>query len=329
MLGDLSAFSDREDVAEYAREPMAWAIEQGLFKSMVGDNILPDMPVSRIQLVHALMGILALDGDMLAEEIFTALPEKTEVESLSRASHEEIQSQVEAIAQKHRAAGLQVAVVEGGQLADTYSYGWAVKNEVEMTEDHKIRCASISKVMVGMSAMLLQEDGIVSLDASIGDYWGITAQNPYYKDYPVTIASMLTHTSSIINAGDETFRAYESVKSKLQGSGYSKLVPGSSGSWGYNNYAFGVLGMTVLLGFLLSHRKRIYWIAAGICLVIGVGHIYALYDYAAPASLVSDLTNYVRVLQMPLTAMCLITFLRENPKCYETMKYGIVVISGA
>ena len=26
--GDLSAFSDREDVAEYAREPMAWAIEQ-------------------------------------------------------------------------------------------------------------------------------------------------------------------------------------------------------------------------------------------------------------------------------------------------------------
>jgi len=87
---------------------------------------------------------------------------------------------------------------------------------------------------------------------------------------------------------------------------------------------FGVLGMTVLTGFLLSHRKSIYWIAAGICLMIGIGHIYALYDYAAPASLVSDLTNYVRVLQMPLTAMCLITFLRENPRCYEAMKHGVV-----
>ena len=86
---------------------------------------------------------------------------------------------------------------------------------------------------------------------------------------------------------------------------------------------FGVLGVTVLLGFALSRRKWIYWIAAGICLVIGVGHVYALYDYAPPASLVSDLTNYVRVLQMPLTAMCLITFLRENHRCYETMKWGV------
>jgi len=243
--GDLSAYTDGEAVAEYAHQPMAWSIEQGLFKSTVGDTILPDMPVSRIQFVHALMGILALGGDALAEEIHAALPEKAEAESLSRASHEEIQAQVDAIAQKYRAAGLQVAVVEGGRLADTYSYGWAVKNETEMTEDHKIRCASISKVMVGMSAMLLREDGIIALDESIGEYWGITAQNPYYKDYPVTVGTMLTHTSSIINAGDETSRSYESVKSKLQGSGYSKLVPGSSGSWGYNNYAFGVLGMTL------------------------------------------------------------------------------------
>lgn len=87
---------------------------------------------------------------------------------------------------------------------------------------------------------------------------------------------------------------------------------------------FGVLGITVLLGFALSGRKWIYWIAAGVCLFIGAGHIYALYDYGAPASLVSDLTNYVRVLQMPLTAMCLITFLRTNEDCYQAMKWGMV-----
>lgn len=86
---------------------------------------------------------------------------------------------------------------------------------------------------------------------------------------------------------------------------------------------FAVLGLTVLLGFVLSHRKWIYWIAAGICLIIGVGHIYALYDYGAPNSLVTDLTNYVRVLQMPLTAMSLITFLRENEKSYTAMKWGV------
>jgi len=86
---------------------------------------------------------------------------------------------------------------------------------------------------------------------------------------------------------------------------------------------FGVLGLTVLLGFVLSRRKWIYWLAAGVCTFIGLGHVYALYDYGTPASLVSDLTNYVRVLQMPLTAMSLITFLRENEDCYKAMKQGV------
>ena len=39
---------------------------------------------------------------------------------------------------------------------------------------------------------------------------------------------------------------------------------------------FGVLGVTVLLGFGLSHRKWIYWVAAAVCLVSGAGHVYAL-----------------------------------------------------
>ena len=86
---------------------------------------------------------------------------------------------------------------------------------------------------------------------------------------------------------------------------------------------FGVLGVTVLLGFGLSRRKWVYWAAAAVFLVIGAGHVYALYDYGAPASLVSDLTNYVRVLQMPATVLCLITFLRENEDCWKTMKWGM------
>ena len=86
---------------------------------------------------------------------------------------------------------------------------------------------------------------------------------------------------------------------------------------------FGVLGLTLLLGFGLSHRKKVYWIAAGICLAIGLGHCFALYQYGI-RDLVGDLTNYIRVLQMPLTTLCLITFLRENQACYEAMKRGIL-----
>jgi len=140
-----------------------------------------------------------------------------------------------------------VAVIENGTVTDTYAYGWATKNTDPMTADHKIRIASISKVAVGITAQLLREEGAVDLDGDISQYWGVTVQNPKYKQIPITISGMLSHTSSIVNAGDSTPRTYSSVKSKLQGSGFSGAVPGDIGYWAYNNYAFGVLGMTLEL----------------------------------------------------------------------------------
>ena len=40
-------------------------------------------------------------------------------------------------------------------------------------------------------------------------------------------------------------------------------------------------------------------------------------------SLASDLTNYIRVLQLPVMTVCLVTFLRENEACYEKLKLGM------
>lgn len=86
---------------------------------------------------------------------------------------------------------------------------------------------------------------------------------------------------------------------------------------------FGVLGLTLLAGFGISRRKWIYWTAAGIIGLLTAGHIFALAQFGI-SDLFGDLTNLVRVLQMPLTALCLITFLRENDKCYDAMKWGMV-----
>lgn len=86
---------------------------------------------------------------------------------------------------------------------------------------------------------------------------------------------------------------------------------------------FGVLGLTVLLGFVLSDRKKLYFAAAGVCLFIGIGHIFACLEagYTAPFA---DLTNYIRVLQMPITTICLITFLRQNPDSFQAMQKGLL-----
>lgn len=84
----------------------------------------------------------------------------------------------------------------------------------------------------------------------------------------------------------------------------------------------GVLALMCLTGFFLSKRKWIYLVTAAVAVVLAAGHIFAMYQYGI-TDLVGDLTNLVRVWQMPLTAICLITFLRRNERSYEGMKWGM------
>ena len=241
----LSACSDGGAVPDYARAATAWALENRLFAGVVSDAIYPNLPVSRAQLAQVLVAYTAYSREEpVAQALTTQLSAKIAV-SLSRENHEDIQLLIDTVASRYGAIGLQVAVVENGRLTDAYACGWATRDSVPMTADHKLRVASLSKVAVGLSAMLLREQGIISLDDDIGPYWGIRARNPYYPDVPITIRALLSHTSSI-RAFDDASRSYSAVKSQLsQSSGYSHVRPGAITSWNYNNYAFGVLGMTL------------------------------------------------------------------------------------
>ncbi len=84
------------------------------------------------------------------------------------------------------------------------------------------------------------------------------------------------------------------------------------------------LAFTVVGGFIISDRKKVYYITAAVSVLIGAGHMYACIDagYAAP---VQDLTNYIRVLLLPWTVICLISFLRCGENVYSSMKKGIVI----
>lgn len=85
-----------------------------------------------------------------------------------------------------------------------------------------------------------------------------------------------------------------------------------------------VLAVTVAAGFWLSRRKKVYYIAAAVCAFIGLGHMIASWQFGYQ-NIVSDLSNYIRVLQLPLTVLCLITFIREHEGCYDAMKKGIAI----
>ena len=246
--GDLSRWTDGASVPSYAALSLSWALERGLLDCVVTETIHGKLPVSRKQCAQMLAALTAaVESEPLAVQI-AEQDNLAPIISNSRANHSRLQAAVDAAAAKYGAIGVQVAVIENGQVTDTFASGWATKDVDKMTARHKMRVASISKVVIGMEAMLLREQRILDLDAPIGTYWGISMKNPYYPNDPVTIRSLMNHTSSIIVAGDDISRSYSAVRSRLSGgSGYRKVRPGSIYGWAYNNYGFSVLGMTLEL----------------------------------------------------------------------------------
>lgn len=157
-----------------------------------------------------------------------------------------IQAVLDRTAEKYGATGMQVAVVNDGKIAGLYATGWATLQEIPMTPEHKIRVASISKIIIGIHTMMLQEQGVLNLDSDISQFWGTTARNPKYPDTPITIDLLLTHVSTVRAYANDGPMDYETVRERLD-YGYGTGVPGSMDSFYYNNYGFRLLGMTLEL----------------------------------------------------------------------------------
>ncbi len=94
---------------------------------------------------------------------------------------------------------------------------------------------------------------------------------------------------------------------------------------------FFVLFGTGALGFVLSRHKKIYLLFGGIVLIFAVLHGWACLSagYEGWQNPVYDLTNYIRVVQIPLFTMCFITFLRETgEEGYQTIERGFIINFG-
>lgn len=240
--GDLSLRPDADSVPFYARIPYSWAMEHGICRTVVEDGLCPTLPVSRAQAALFFTALVA-DGtrEPVAAEIAQAA-QKPFYTSKSRDFHDGIQEAVDAAGRRYGATGVQVAVIERGRLADTYAYGWAVRNAERMTAVHKMRIASISKVLVGMAAARMRQDGLVNYDEPFGIYWDAEFKNPAHPEIPITLKTLLTHTSSLADGG----LTGSAVRSRLaSGRGYTSAAPGSLSDWEYSNYGFGVLGLTL------------------------------------------------------------------------------------
>ena len=102
----------------------------------------------------------------------------------------------EAIARPGAPAAISVALLKDGDLAWQEAFGWAVPRRVKAAPDTRFNIGSVSKVLAALAAVILQDRGLVRLDAPAAGYLpGFTMLSPEYRQ--ITLRQLLSHSSGL------------------------------------------------------------------------------------------------------------------------------------
>jgi CubicO group peptidase (beta-lactamase class C family) len=111
------------------------------------------------------------------------------------------------------------------------------------------RIASISKMMTTLGLMRLVEDGKLALDTDVSGYLGFTLRNPHFPEQPITLRTLLTHTSSLRDEAGYSWGVDTALKdvlapgSRLRGDGRMWAANAGPGAYfTYCNLGWGVIG---------------------------------------------------------------------------------------
>lgn len=123
------------------------------------------------------------------------------------ASLEELDRRIGERMAEARIPGMGVVVIEGGQIVLSKGYGHAdLQSKTPVTEDTVFRAGSISKSLTAIAAMMLVEEGRLSLDAKLADLMPeLRFENPWESTHPVRLVHLLEHTAGF---DDIDFRHY-------------------------------------------------------------------------------------------------------------------------
>ncbi len=139
-------------------------------------------------------------------------------------------------AKKYHATGIQVAIIENGNVAYTMEYGHAnLEKGKKVTSDTKFRIASLSKVFTTMNVMKAYEEGKLSLDDDIRKISKRKTRSPYYKNTVITMRMLLTHTSGMKDS-KPTYETYPWTQ-LCRKENYMKVRPGTR--FNYCNFGMG------------------------------------------------------------------------------------------
>jgi len=78
-----------------------------------------------------------------------------------------------------------------------------------------VRIASISKLIMALTALRLADESKVDLDRDVSDYLGWKVRSPFYPDTPVTLAQLMSHRAGLSGSADYIIPLGESLQAKF------------------------------------------------------------------------------------------------------------------
>ena len=145
---------------------------------------------------------------------------------------------------RYGAIGAVVVVAKDGEIVYHYDYGLANKtHKTPITPTTYFRAASVTKLVSALRVMQLVEEGLIDLDAPIGDYLGFEVLNTRHQSEPITLRHLMTHTSAIRDSGGFSSNLpldkFLDASLKHNGNWYDR-APGSK--YQYSNFGAGLMG---------------------------------------------------------------------------------------
>lgn len=78
-----------------------------------------------------------------------------------------------------------------------------------------VRIASISKLIMAITALKLVDEGKLDLDRDVSDYLGWTLRSPHHREAPVTLAHLLSHRAGLSDRAGYSIPLGTSLEAKL------------------------------------------------------------------------------------------------------------------
>ena len=116
------------------------------------------------------------------------------------------------LCEKHHLIGSNFVIANASEILESASFGLMDKEEnIPYSDETITRIASISKTVLAIGLMQLQEKGLVDLKEDISKYLGYYVRNPYFPKDKITLEMITTQTSSIQDGYDDENPKYDEV----------------------------------------------------------------------------------------------------------------------